>query len=103
MKRILSLATVAALMVVMLVVMATAALAVPPASRELGCTGGTDNANHAANQSSISDNMKADEAPRSDQARGSGPENQGTNNATSTPPLAASENCRNDPPEHPHA
>jgi hypothetical protein len=40
MKRILSLATVAAFMAVMLVVMASAALAVPPAGGSTGCDGG---------------------------------------------------------------
>jgi hypothetical protein len=39
-KRILLLATVAALMAVMLVAMASAALAVPPASGQTGCEGG---------------------------------------------------------------
>jgi len=40
MKRILLLATVAAIMTLMLVAMASAALAVPPASGETGCEGG---------------------------------------------------------------
>jgi hypothetical protein len=63
MKGILSLATVAALMAVMLVVMASAALAVPPASGSTGCDGGLNNANHATYQTSVTDNMKADQAP----------------------------------------
>jgi opacity protein-like surface antigen len=46
-KRILLLATVAALMAVMLVAMASAALAVPPSSGETGCVGGQINAHHA--------------------------------------------------------
>ena len=45
-KRILSLATVAALMAVILVAMASAALAVPPASGSTGCDGGQSNALH---------------------------------------------------------
>ena len=63
MKRILLLATVTALMAVMLVAMASVALAVPPASGETGCSGGLNNANHATYQTSVTDNMKADEAP----------------------------------------
>jgi hypothetical protein len=46
-KRILLLATVAALMALMLVAMASAALAVPPESGETGCRGGQINAAHA--------------------------------------------------------
>jgi hypothetical protein len=46
-KRILLLATVAALMAVVLVAMASAALAVPPESGQTGCEGGTNNAGHA--------------------------------------------------------
>jgi hypothetical protein len=46
MKRILLLATVAVLMAVMLVAMASAALAVPPASGLGGCSGGKSNALH---------------------------------------------------------
>jgi hypothetical protein len=45
-KRILLLATVAALMAVMLVAMASASLAVPPASGQTGCEGGLINGNH---------------------------------------------------------
>jgi len=63
MKRILLLATVAAIMTLMLVAMASAALAVPPASGETGCEGGLNNANHATFQTSVSDHMKADQAP----------------------------------------
>ena len=62
-KRILLLATVAALMAVMLVAMASAALAVPPASGATGCRGGLNNANHATYQTSVTDHMKADQAP----------------------------------------
>jgi hypothetical protein len=63
MKRILVLATVAALMAVMLVAMASAALAVPPASGRTGCEGGLNNANHATFQTSVSDHMRAGDAP----------------------------------------
>jgi hypothetical protein len=45
-KRILSLATVAAPMALMLVAMASAALAVPPASSSTGCDGGQSTAHH---------------------------------------------------------
>ena len=62
-KHILLLATVAALMAVMLVAMASAALAVPPASGSTGCEGGLNNANHATFQTSVSDQMKAGDAP----------------------------------------
>src|ERR687889_801668 len=54
MKRILSLATVAAFMALMLVVMASAALAVPPAGGSTGCDGGLINASHAVGPSSPS-------------------------------------------------
>jgi hypothetical protein len=51
------LATVAAIMALMLVAMAPAALAIPdgpPAGGDPGCEGGTNNANHAVQQSSPS-------------------------------------------------
>jgi hypothetical protein len=54
-KRILLLATVAALMAVMFLAMASAAFAVPPAGGGTGCLGGTNNASHAADQSSPSE------------------------------------------------
>jgi len=53
MKRILLLATVAALMALMLVAMAPAALAIGPPGGT-GCDAGTTTANHAAQQSSPS-------------------------------------------------
>jgi len=67
-KRILLLATVAALMAVMLVAMAPAALAVGPPGDPMGCDGGTNTANHAAQQSSPSfdvtfDNENLDHHP----------------------------------------
>jgi hypothetical protein len=46
-KHILLLATVAAIMALMMVAMASAALAVPPESGQTGCFGGTNNAGHA--------------------------------------------------------
>jgi hypothetical protein len=46
MKRILLLATVAALMAVVFVAMASAALAVPPSSDDTGCDRGQSNAHH---------------------------------------------------------
>jgi hypothetical protein len=53
-QRILVLATVAALVAMMLVAMAPAALAIGPPNRVMGCDGGTNTANHAAQQSSPS-------------------------------------------------
>ena len=50
-KRILLLATVAALMAVMLVTMASAALAEPPTGGGTGCAGGKFNAEHALSDS----------------------------------------------------
>jgi hypothetical protein len=47
MKRILSLATVAAIMTLMVVAMASAALAEPPVSGSTGCEAGKYNAEHA--------------------------------------------------------
>ena len=63
MRRILVSLSVVALMAMMLVAMASAALAVPPASGETGCRGGLNNANHATYQTSVTDHMKADQAP----------------------------------------
>ena len=63
MRRILVSLSVVALMAMMLVAMASAALAVPPASGSTGCRGGLNNANHATYQTSVTDHMKADQAP----------------------------------------
>jgi hypothetical protein len=70
-KRILLLATVATLMAVMLVAMASAALAVPPGSGTTGCFGGKSNAEHAIGsgyparvaQDNIDNPAKAEDAP----------------------------------------
>ena len=58
MKRILSLTTVAAIMALMLVVMAPAALAVPPAGFATGCDGGLTNADHAVTQSLVGRHLR---------------------------------------------
>ena len=103
-KRILMLATVAALMALMLVAMASAALAVadgPPAGGDPGCDGGTNNANHAVQQSSPSydatfDNENLDHHPPSqvgDDNRNSEPP--GEDKATDTEPIGSGGNCRN--------
>ena len=106
MKRILLLATVAAIMTLMLVAMASAALAIPPASSELGCEGGQNNANHATGLSSPSydatfgepsnaeDPSQNDEAPGTQNNRGL--EDHATENT------GDDDHCRNEPPEHPH-
>jgi hypothetical protein len=98
MKRILSLATVAAFMALMLVVMASAALAVPPAGGSTGCDGGLTNANHAVYQSSpswdatygnehVSDPAKSYYAPGTQN-------NAGLDTARDTGPIGSSSNCR---------
>ena len=81
MKRILLLATVAALMAVVLVAMASAALAVPPASGETGCEGGLNNANHAVQQSSPSW-----DATSGDPSEAENPTQVGDRNRNSEPP-----------------
>ncbi len=100
MKRILLLATVAALMAVMLVAMASAALAVPPASGETGCEGGLNNANHAVQQSSPSFDATFGEPSVAEDPNQVGDANRnseppGEDTASNTPPLDDSENCRN--------
>jgi hypothetical protein len=102
-KRILSLATVAALMALMLVAMASAALAVPPAGFELGCEGGTTNANHAVNASNPSSDAQdnhdfPDQADDAQEEHGDA----GSNRALETRPLDSGDNCQNEPPDHPH-
>ena len=121
MKRILLLATVAALMATMLVAMASAALALPPPGRpaggtqgtaggSLGCEGVTYNASHAVDNSNPSN-----DATRSNPSAVDAPavvplnnapgyqqgENVGLNNASDTRPLNSHDNCQNDPPQHP--
>jgi hypothetical protein len=58
-KRILLLATVAAVMALMVVAMASAALAEPPASGSTGCDGGKLNANLAIGTGSPSGERRA--------------------------------------------
>jgi hypothetical protein len=122
MKRILLLATVAALMATMLVATASAALALPPAGRpaggtqgtpaggSLGCEGGTNNANHAVNGSNPSSdatgsNPSVVDRP-SDNGLGGAPgynggDNVGLDNASDTVPIYFGDNCQNAPPQHP--
>jgi len=131
MKRILLLATVAALMALMMVAMASAALAAPPewaedppaggnegtpAGGDLGCEGGTNNANHAVNGSNPSSDSTgsnpSSEGPAnvddpSDNGLEDAPgyddgDNVGLDNASDTVPIGSSDNCQNDPPEHPN-
>ena len=122
MKRILLLASVAALMAGMLVAMASAALALPPPDRpaggtqgtpaggSLGCEGGTNNANHAVQGSNPShdatrSNPSVVDDPSDnglDDAPGyNGGDNVGLDNASDTVPIGSSDNCQNDPPDHP--
>ena len=122
MKRILSLATVAALMAGMLVAMASAALALPPDGRpaggtqgtpaggELGCEGGTNNANHAVQNSNPShdatrSNPSVVDDPSDnglDDAPGyNGGDNVGLDNASDTVPIGSGDNCQNESPDHP--
>jgi hypothetical protein len=54
MRRLLIVLSVALVMAVMFVAMASAALADPPAGGSTGCAGGLNNANHAVGQSSPS-------------------------------------------------
>ena len=71
MRRILLVLAVGALMAVMLVAMASAALAVPPVSDQTGCTGAKINAGHAVQagtpswdaQDNVDDPAKAMDAP----------------------------------------
>ena len=98
MKRILSLATVAAFMALMLVVMASAALAVPPAGGSTGCDGGLTNANHAVYQSSPSwdatwENEHVSYPAKSYYAPGT-QNNAGLDTARATAPISDSSNCR---------
>ena len=103
MKRIITVLAVAALMAVMLVAMASAALAVPPASGRTGCDGGLTNANHAVFQSSPSfdatfDNPhvtpgSSEQPANSDDAPGT-QDNRGLDTARNTGPIGSSSNCR---------
>jgi hypothetical protein len=122
MKRILLLATVAALMATMLVATASAALALPPAGRpaggtqgtpaggSLGCEGGTNNANHAVNGSNPSYDATSSNPSvvfdPADNGLGGAPgynggDNVGLDNASDTVPIGSGDNCQNDPPRHP--
>ena len=98
MKRILSLATVAAFMALMVVVMASAALAVPPAGGSTGCDGGLINADHAVGQSSPSwdatfGNEHVSYPAKSYYAPGT-QNNAGLETAGDTGPIGSSSNCR---------
>ena len=104
MKRIFSVLAVTALMAaVMLVAMASAALAVPPASGRTGCDGGLTNANHAVYQSSPSydatyDNPhvtpgSSEQPAKSNLAPGT-QDNRGLDTARETGPIGDSSNCR---------
>jgi hypothetical protein len=98
MRRILLLPTVAALMALMLVVMASAALAVPPAGGSTGCDGGLNNANHAVYQSSPSwdatyGNEHVSYPAKSYYAPGT-QNNAGLETAQTTAPISDSSNCR---------
>jgi hypothetical protein len=87
MKRTFSVLAATALMAVMFVAMASAALAVPPASGRTGCDGGLTNANHAVYQTSVSDQMRAGDAPGTQ-------DNGGLDTARETGPIGYSSNCR---------
>jgi hypothetical protein len=98
MKRILLLATVAALMAAMLVATASAALAVPPAGGSTGCDGGLINASHAVGQSSpsgdaTSGNEHVSYPAKSKYAPGT-QDNSGLDTAGETGPVGYSSNCR---------
>jgi hypothetical protein len=94
-KRILLLATVAALMALMLVAMAPAALANPPADGGLGCGAGTNNAEHAVDASNPSSDAQ-DNHDFPDQANDAQEDHgdAGSNRALQTRPLDNSANCR---------
>jgi hypothetical protein len=97
MRRILLLATVAALLALMLV-MTSAALAVPPAGGSTGCDGRLTNANHAVYQSSPSwdatwGNEHVSYPAKSYYAPGT-QNNAGLDTARATAPISDSSNSR---------
>ena len=103
MKRIFSVLAVTALMAVMFVAMASAALAVPPASERTGCDGGLTNAAHAVYQSSPSYDATYDnphvtpgvaEGPSNSYNAPGTQDNRGLNTARETGPIGDSSNCR---------
>jgi hypothetical protein len=97
-----ALINVAAIMTLLLVAMASAALAIPPGSGELGCDGGTNNANHAHADSAsdyVSDHPvePGDPADHGLETRNDDPEG-----ADERSDNTGGDNCQNESPDHPH-